>query len=176
MHGGMLSEGRGATLVELVVGMVIISIALVTVLSLTSSSIERSVDPMIQEQANAVAQAYLEEITQKAFCDPDFSDDCPMDCVASACNNCTAAEPGGRPVFDDVCDFDGRTDNPPQDITGNPIPGLGLYSVDVQVVDDAAADLNGLAGNNGQVVRIDVTVTHPQMESAVTASGFRANF
>lgn len=178
MHGGLLTRLRGATLVELVIGIVIISIALTVLFAVTSRTTERSVDPMIRIQANAVAQAYLEEIMQKSFCDPDLADDCVAACSgAGACGNasCTSQE-GSRSLYDDVCDYDNLLDNPPRDITGNVIPDLDQYTVEVQVVDDASANLNGLSGDNGTVVRIDVDVSHPAMQSTADISGFRANY
>jgi MSHA pilin protein MshD len=178
MHRGLLTRRAGATLIELVTGIVIISIALAVLFSLTSHSTRRSVDPMIQVQAGAVAQSYLEEIMEKPFCDPDLASDCVAACTgAGACGNaaCTASE-GARALFDDVCDYDNSTDNPPRDVTGNAIPGLGRYTVTVQVVDDASVNLNGLSGANGMSVRVDVSVAHPAMPDNVRISGFRANY
>lgn len=178
MHRRLLIRRRGATLVELVISIVIISIALTVLFAVTSRTTERSVDPMIQVQAGAVARSYLEEILQKSFCDPDLSDDCVAACSgAGACGNasCTVQE-GARSLYDDVCDYDALADNPPRDTTGNAIPGLDLYTVNVQVVDDASATLNGISGNNGTVVRVDVDVSHPAMQRDVSLSGFRANY
>ncbi len=180
----------GFTLIEIVISIVIVSIALTTLILLTAKSTERSVDPLLQEQAIAIAQAYLEEIMQKDFCDPDWDPDsnpatvtdCPVDCppLGGACSACKAMGVGWttetRPNYDDVCDYVG-TDNPPLDQSGNPFAtGLGNYTVTVAVDDTVTANLNGLTGNNGLVVRIDVTVSNPSMRSDVEISGFRANF
>lgn len=176
----MLKNSRGTTLIELVMTIVIVSIAVVTLLAITSQTSERSVDPMIQQQATAIAQSYLEEIVQKSFCDPDVAADCVVACAgAGACGNavCTVAEgAANRNIFDDVCDYDGLANNGAIDQTGALIPGLGLYNVNVQVVDNISVDLNGLTGDQGQVVRIDVTVTHPAMQDSIMISGVRVNF
>ena len=169
----------GATLIELVATITIISIALVALMTLTSTTTRRSADPMIQEQAVAVAQAYLDEIGQKGFCDPDVAADCVAACSGSgACGNaaCTASEGGNRSQYDDVCDYNNLPDNRVRDQTGTLIPQLDQYDVSVQVVDDNTAVLNGLTGNAGQVVRIDVDVSHPAMQNTVQLSGFRTNF
>ena len=186
----MLSQ-RGATIIELVVTIVVVSILVVTLMVLSSQSVGRSVDPMIQEQASAVAQAYLEEITQKSFCDPDFDVDsnpatplnCPADCTSSICGG-TCRNPAlgsdieaGRSLYDDICDYDGLNDTGAIDQTGPPpVSGLEQYSISVDIVDDATAVLNGLTGNAGQAARIDVTVSHPAMPDDVRMSGFRANY
>lgn len=184
----MLSQ-RGATIIELVVTIVVVSILVVTLMVLSGQSVSRSVDPMIQQQASAVAQAYLEEITQKSFCDPDFDVDgnpatplnCPADCTSSICGG-TCRNPAlgsdieaGRSLYDDICDYDGLNDTGAIDQTGNPT-GLPQYVISVDVVDDNTASLNGLTGDAGAAARIDVTVSHPAMPDNVRMSGFRANY
>lgn len=172
-------KARGATLIELVAAISISAIALVALITLTSTATRRSADPMIREQAVAVGQSYLEEILQKRFCDPDVASDCVAACSgAGACGNaaCTASEGGNRSQYDDVCDYNGLPDTIVRDQTGTAIPQLGQYSVNVQVIDDNTAVLNGLTGNAGQVVRIDVSVSHPAMAETVRLSGFRTNF
>jgi MSHA pilin protein MshD len=177
----------GFTLIEIVISIVIVSIALSVLVLLTSKSTERSVDPLLQEQAISIAQAYLEEIMQKQFCDPDWdhdsnpatTTDCPLHCVSSACSACKGMGSGwtteSRASYDDICDYVG-TDNPPLNQLGVVIPGLANYSVNIAIDDTATADLNGLTGNSGQVARIDVTVSNPSMRTNIQISGFRANF
>ncbi|MBI2970390.1 MAG: pilus assembly protein MshD [Gammaproteobacteria bacterium] len=185
----MLRPQGGATLVELVVTIVVASIAVITLLVITSQATQRSVDPMIQEQASAVAQAYLEEILQKGFCDPDFdvdSDpatplDCPAQCTgpvcqAGGCRHSGSTQEGSRDLYDDICDYDGLSDSGAIDQAGTAVAGLGQYGISVNVVDDGTATLNGLAGSNGETALIDVTVTHPAMQDDVRLSGFRANY
>jgi len=179
MYRGLQLMARGATLIELVASITITAIALVTLITLTSTANRRSADPMIREQAVAVAQSYLEEILQKRFCDPDVAADCVAACSgAGACGNaaCTVSEGGNRTLYDDVCDYNGLPDILVRDQIGTQIPQLDQYSVNVQVVDDNTAVLNGLTGNAGQVVRVDVNVSHPAMSQTVRLSGFRTNF
>ena len=190
MHIRMLKQA-GATIIELVVTIVVVSIVVITLMVLTSQSIGRSVDPMLQEQASAIAQAYLEEITQKSFCDPDFDVDsdpatplaCPADCTSSVCGaTCRngalgSATEASRDLYDDVCDYDGLSDAGAIDQTGPPpVSGLEQYVVSVDIVDDGSASLNGLIGSAGEAARIDVTVSHPAMPDNVQMSGFRANY
>ena len=187
MHTRLLT-GKGFTLIEIVISIVIVAIALSTLILLTAKSTERSVDPLYQIQANAIAQAYMEEIMQKSFCDPDWDSDgnpmtatdCPVNCVSSACSSCKGMGSGWttetRANYDDVCDYTG-TDNPPLDQNGVVFAtGLEDYSVTVNIDDGATATLDTLAGNNGEVVRIDVSVSNPGMRTDVQLSSFRANF
>lgn len=185
----MLNRQRAATLIELVVTIVIVSIVVVTLVALTSQATGRSVDPMIQEQANAVAQAYLEEIMQKGFCDPDFdldSDpltplDCPVQCTSSVCQaggcrHSGSTQEADRGLYDDICDYNGLTDSGAVDLNGNPVTGLDQYDIGVQVQDDNTVNLNGLLGDAGEAALITVIVSHPAMQDDVQLSGFRANY
>jgi MSHA pilin protein MshD len=188
-------NNSGFSLIELVVAIVILSIGVTAFLTLIINTTKNSVDPQIRQQGNAIARAYLEEIMLNSFCEPDFDPDgdglteCSSTtvgegCTEAACANGSANTCGGqfeaggaeagRSVFDDVCDYNGLNDVGAEDQDGNPIGALGDYTVGVTVI-DAAATLNGLNGNAGQVVRIDVNVTH-STGATMGLSGYKTNF
>ena len=166
---------NGFTLIELVIAIVVLSIGATTFLTLIINTTRDSADPVIQVQAFAIAQSYLEEILSQPFCDPDFSLDCRADCTASnACTACRLTE-ASRSLFDDVCDYNGLSDSGAEDISG-PIAGLTSYIVDV-TVDDSSVMLNGLTSATGQVVRVDVRVTHSgATDLDATLSSYKVNF
>jgi MSHA pilin protein MshD len=66
-------RARGVTLLELIVFIVVVSVAVVGVLTALNVSNSASTDPMIQKQALAIAEALLEEVQLQPFtyCDPD---------------------------------------------------------------------------------------------------------
>lgn len=166
----------GVTLIELVATIVILSIGVTAFLILINQTAIHSIDPVINEQANAAAQSYLEEVMLANFCDPDLSSNCPTDCSAG-CNVCGAfsSQAGEtRQTFDDVCDYNFLPDNIVRDRLGNQILG-NEYTVTV-VVDDTGESLNGLDSNNGEVVKIDVTVDHTTTGASVSLTGYRANY
>ena len=169
-------QSSGFTLIELVLAIVILSIGVTAFVALINQTVRHSADPMVNSQANAIAQAYLEEIMLSNFCDPDLTSDCPTDCAA-ACNVCTAfsSQVGEtRATFDDVCDYNSLPDNIVRNRFGTQITPLNDYTVTVQV-DDSGITLDGLSSNNGQVVRIDVNVTHAN-GADVSISGYKTNF
>jgi MSHA pilin protein MshD len=131
---------RGATLIELVISIVVISIAASAVLGVLSTTLGRSADAMVLSQAVSIAEAYLEEISLKAFDDPDGVDG-----------------EATRPAFDDVNDYHGLVDNGARDQFGAALPPLGHYRVAVTVTPSAA--LPGVPAAAAQ--RIDVQVTYP---------------
>lgn len=63
----------GATLIELVIFIVIISVGVVGLVSVTGSLTRFSPDPMIRKQMVAIAESLLHEVLQQpfTFCDPD---------------------------------------------------------------------------------------------------------
>jgi MSHA pilin protein MshD len=153
---------RGATLVELVISIAIIAIVVSGTLLLVQKVAVHSADPMIERQALAIAQAYLEEILLRPYWDPT---------LGSAGGACPAA-PGSRALYDNVCDYRGLDDAGARDQTGAAVTGLGAYRVRVAV--DTAATLGDLSGS-ADVLRVDVRVTHPAAVDLVL-SGFKARY
>ncbi|HET6655439.1 MAG TPA: type II secretion system protein [Gammaproteobacteria bacterium] len=138
----------GVTLIELVVSIVIIGIALAGVLLVFNRTVSTSADPMVQQQAISIGEAYIEEIIGKAYTDPDGS-----------------GTEASRDLYDDVSDYDGLIDNGAKDQTGTAINGLGSYTVEVSVSDPATTALNGAPAK-----LITVTVSHSGMQNIVLAA------
>ncbi|MCB1801831.1 MAG: pilus assembly protein MshD [Gammaproteobacteria bacterium] len=132
---------RGATIIELVITITIISISLTSVMMVVANTTRTSADPMIRTQALSIANAYLEEILSQSLIDPAGAD-------------LGGPEPGEvRATFDDVNDYHGLADTSGAvDQFGNTIPGLGGYNVSVSV---AAVTLG-----TDPAQRIRVTVGH----------------
>ena len=144
---------RGFTLIELVVAMVVISVALVGVMSVINYTTQHSADPLLRQQAIAIAEAYMEEITLKNYADPDTDGE------------------ANRALYDDVDDYNGLNDSGAHDQNGSAIGGLENYSVSVTV----ASQNYGPSGAEVAGLKIDVTVIDPAGEVLVL-SGFRANY
>jgi MSHA pilin protein MshD len=158
------SRAAGTTLIELIVALVIVGIAVAGVLTVYVSTVRRSADPMVQQQAQFLAEAYLEEILLKRFFDPETG------------LVCSGPAEAGRALFDNVCDYNGLVDTPPQNQFGVALAGLAGYTVSVAVDAGGTVNLNGL--NNApavRVLRVDVTVTGPN-NVVSTLSGYRANY
>ena len=117
----MMRNG-GATLIEMIVSIVIISVSVTAVMMVIAQVGRSSADPMLRTQATAIAQAYMDEILVQALNDPDGGET-------------GAAEAGEtRANFDDVSDYHGLADTGgARDQMGLPIAGLAGYNVDVAV-------------------------------------------
>lgn len=114
----------GATLIEMIVSIVIISTSVSGVMLVITEIGRHSADPMIRTQATSIAQAYMDEILVQPLTDPDGGET-------------GGAEAGEtRATFDDVADYHGLADTAGAvDQTGTAITGLEGYNVDVSVSD-----------------------------------------
>jgi len=160
----------GVNLIELLISIVIIAIACTGVLLVFAQTVRFSADPMIQTQALAIAEAYLDEILARPLCDPDAG--CGGETGASEEGSPSLA--ANRPLLDDVQDYDGLSNTPPQDQDGvvadfapvDSAPDLAGYQVDVDVTPGVA--VNGVA-----MARVDVRVRFGTIVD-FTLTGFRA--
>ncbi len=71
-YAGMTKQ-RGISLIELIMFIVIISVALVGILLVMNQVTRHSADPLVHKQALAIAESLLEEVELMpfSFCDPD---------------------------------------------------------------------------------------------------------
>ncbi len=151
----ILRKNNGLTLIELIVAMVVISIAFSGVLLIMNYATSHSADPVLQRQALAIAESYLEEIMLKEVTDPD------------------GVGEGSRALYDDVSDYDGLDDNGAKDQLGNAISGLSNYQVKV-VVNEVASGL-GPTESKVDTWQITVRVIDPAQES-FSLTGYRCDY
>jgi MSHA pilin protein MshD len=138
----MLNNQQGISLLELIVTIIVLGIGMVGVLPLMLQTVTHSIDPILQQQANAIAQSYLEEILAQHFSDPNQPE------IGSA-------EFGEiRATFDDVQDYNSLPDTVVRDYSGTSISALNGYAVTVSVNNDV------LGTNAAKALRVDVRVTH----------------
>jgi MSHA pilin protein MshD len=143
------------TLIEIIVTIIVIGVAGTALLSVFTNMIRGSADPVIQQQATTIAEAYLEEIMLRAYDDPQVAES-------------GGAEPGEtRPTYDDVQDYNSLGTTQVRDQDNNPIAALSDYQVTVSV--------NGAVLNTVPAMQIDVTVTHPATGS-ILLSAFRTDY
>jgi MSHA pilin protein MshD len=146
------SRYSGFTLLEIIVTLVVVGIAATALMSVFSSTVRTSADPMIQQQAVSIAEAYMEEILLKDF----------------------AVGPGGpmRSTYDDVLDYHLLLDAGAKDQNGSLVPGLEDYTIAVSVT---GAALNGIGASAS--LRIDITVTHAVIGNLnLLLSGYRTDY
>ena len=154
---------RGFSLVEVIVFIMIVSVALVGVLSVMNLTTQRSADPLIRKQAIAVAESLLEEISLHDFNNPvgGFSG---------------APIKENRQSFDDIGDYNGFTTSGIYPIDDPQISVLTGYSVAVTVANaDLGPATSLIPSASGNAKLITVTVTGPD-SVPVAMSGYRTNY
>jgi MSHA pilin protein MshD len=158
---------RGVTLVELIVSIAIVATGVAGILGVMNLTTRHSADPMIIQQAQLIAESYLEEILLKKFYDPDTNSVCP------------AAE-GSRASYDNVCDYNGLNNNTGAvDQLGGTVAGLEGYNVAVTVSSANSVALGSINNADGtvRVLRVDVVVTHDTVTGvSVPLTGYRVNY
>jgi MSHA pilin protein MshD len=148
------SRQRGVTLIELIVAIVIVSIASIAILGAISWTTQRGAEAMVRQQAVALAEAYLEEILLQPVAAPTGG-----------------GSPTGRASFNDEDQYNGLSDVGAYDQYGNAIASLTGYNVSVAVTQTTA--LTGITAANAR--QINVTVTDPN-GATVVLTGYRANY
>lgn len=183
------SSERGISLIELIMFIVIISVALAGILTVMNKVTGHSADTLIRKQALAIAESLLEEVELMPFtyCDPDDPTATTATSATVGAGACTARAEGlGLDVpfapyqntietrydpatpFDNVNDYNNFTMTAAggiQDITGSTV----LTGYDA-VVTMTQPGLGGIAG--AEMLLINVTVTGPDNEP-VTLEGYR---
>ncbi|MCX7175577.1 MAG: type II secretion system protein [Proteobacteria bacterium] len=166
----------GLTLVELVMFIVIVSVALAGVLTVLNITAKNSADPLIRKQMLAIAEALLEEVQSKAFtyCDPT---DANAATAASTAGCATTPEGLGPDVgetrtsntnpFNNVNDYYVASTgyvlaSPIPDIT-NTFTSPAGYSAVINIVPEALGPVAALVGDGTAAsasLRIAITVSY----------------
>ena len=185
---------RGVSLVELIMFIVIISVALAGILGVMNIATRNSADPLIHKQALAIAESLLEEVELAPFtyCDTDDASAVTATGAFVGGAGCatTAEGPGAETIagvtetrlggtnvnarFDNVSDYRDFVPGPVPDINGAAAP-VGYTAA----IAETAVNLFGIAGTdaNGapQVLQITVTVTGPD-GTPVVLDGYRTRY
>ncbi len=177
-----VNKSKGFTLIELVIGIIVFSIALTLFTSLIVPQAIRSVDPIFQVRAAELAQSLMSEISSKSFDEKSDRTGGNTLCDTS-CIGAINLGPDGetRATYDDVDDYHGlmaadaaiknALDESIEITDGHLYQG---FSIEVSVVYDA--NMDGTADTVvGDTKLITVTVTTPNNEDIIFSS-YRSNY
>ncbi len=143
---------QGFTLIELIIFIVVVGIGVAGILSVYTTTIRNSADPLVRKQAMAIAESLMEEITAKEFANP------------------TGGYTGGsRVLWDDVDDFNGYTSTGITDVLGTAVAGLTGYNV------SPAVAVTTVTVGSASLKRIVVSVTDTQGQ-VISLTGYRGNY
>ena len=166
---------KGTTLIELVMTIVIISVAIAGVVGAFSLIAGRSADPLNQTRAVALSQLYMDEILAKQFADESPIGGGAVDKTKADCLNIGVddidVDDESRSTFNDVDDYDVLDDYPPKNSEEDSLGGYSNFRVSVSV--QCAGTEVDLA--DYQAKRIDITITDPSGNDYLF-SAYRGNF
>jgi len=166
-----MKRQRGTTLIELVMTIVIISVAIAGVVGAFSLIAGRSADPLNQSRAVALAQLYMDEIIAKQFADESAAGGGAVNATKANCSN-TVVDDERRSTFNDVSDYNGLDNKPPQNSEEDPLNGYSNFQVAISV--QCAGEEVGFAQDH-QAKRINITITDPSGNHYLF-SAYRGNF
>ncbi len=176
---------RGISLIELIMFIVIISVALTGILLVMNIVTRSSADPLVHKQALAIAESLLEEVELMPFtyCDPDDASavtaTSPAGCTypevmgPETISGVTETRLGGTGVnaqFDNVNDYNGLSmaAGAVTDITGGAV--VAGYAANIVVTNTALAAVPA-----SESLLITVTVTGPD-GMPVVLDGYRTRY
>ena len=173
-----VNKVAGFTLIEIIIGIVMLSISLAIVSTLIVPTEEQSADNILQIKAAELGQSFLNDISSRAFDENSDMAGGRLRCGEPSRGDCTEEDDFGpeqpgeetRDLFDDVDDYDDYKLN----FNAN---NEGLHSsytnftIDVQVVYDGES--LGLAEKAAK--KITVTITTP-LGTAIQFATHKANF
>jgi MSHA pilin protein MshD len=182
---------RGISLIELIMFIVIVSVALAGILLVMNTVTRGSADPLIHKQALAIAESMLEEVELMpfTFCDPDdpvAGFDTTLDttfCTAPAGGETIGPEGAETRYhlttpYDNVNDYNGFS-MPAGAILDITTANTGLNGYTLQPIVIAPVALSGIAATDAsgtpQVLLITVTVTGPDNVDVVV-QGYRTRY
>jgi len=180
-----LINQKGFTLIEIIVGIITLSIAFTVLTTLIYPLVNQSAEQVHQIRAAELAQSTINEILGKAFdensdmsggylrCgeDQDADGDIEGDELCSTSLGSDGVET--RSTYNDVDDYDNL--NTIEDSAGNALDYVG-FSINVSVVYDGDYDGVDDANNNNPVAKlITVSITTPQ-DFTFVFSVYKANF
>jgi MSHA pilin protein MshD len=166
---------KGFTLIELVIFIVIVSVALAGVLTVLNITAKSSADPMIRKQALAIAEALMEEVMLQpyTYCDPDDATAATATSAAVGAGGCTTTAEAIGPEsgesrtssttpFDNVNDYHGLSTT--TNIAGG---GAAKYTASVTV---AATTLNTVTD------ALLITVSVNSGSETISLQGYRTRY
>lgn len=165
------------TLIELIMFIVIVSVGIAGILSVLNITVARSSDPLVQKQAQALAEGLLEEIQTGYFAYCDGADSQLKYADNTVGKLCNVSDSYG-PETDETRPYDTVIDYASAVNTATTLPPLfGEASVSAPTGYSASvtigpAALDDILLGSGDALLIRVTVTGPGSTQAI-AEGFK---
>jgi MSHA pilin protein MshD len=167
-------------MIETVIFIIVLGVAVSSVAMLFSQNVMYSHEPLIRQKAVALLNAYMDEVVHKRW-----NENSPVGggCVQTAGSCATglaavaigldAGEVAGvRSNYDDIDDYNGLNDAPPEDANNVAMPGYAGFSVSVAVTQPASS-WNSVPVADTRRIQVSVTSTAGE---TLELTAYRTNF
>ncbi len=169
---------RGMTLIELVMFIVIVAVGVAGILSVLNVTVMRSADPLVQKQAQALAEGLLEEIQTGYFAYCDGAD--AQIRYAKSAAGCTGGvgdsygpEPNEARPYNTVKDYAAAANTPTALATALPgeaaVAAPAGYAATVTIGPAALGDIAQAVDGDALLIRVVVAAGSTQ----ATAEGYK---
>ncbi len=170
-------QQQGFTLIEVIIGIVTLSVAFAVIINLILPATEQSAGQIQQIRAAELGQSLMNEIVAKAFDDNSDMVGGLVRCGESGvnCSTTMGAEGENRDQYDDVDDYNGLTlvQNSLAEDLGTLYQG---FKVSIIVCNDSNYDGTCNASDDNKTAKlITITITD-SLDNSITFATYRANF
>ncbi len=181
------STFKGFTLIETIVGIVVLAISLSVLTTLIYPIAEQSADQLHQVKSAELAQSVLNEIQNKAFDENSDIAGGRVRCGETSAPACTANNDLGvdgtesRTTFDDVDDYNGLIYFPGniEDSQGQLLNLYSGYAMEIKVCNDAdysGPDCEGTPDANISTAKLIIVKITTPTDFELYFSTYKANF
>jgi MSHA pilin protein MshD len=159
---------HGTTLVEVVIFILIVSVAVTAVVNALAVTMRGASDPMIRRQTLAIGESMIQEVDSQPYRQKDpYNPAGPDDAIGPEAGEARS----GTPLpFDNPNDYSGYTESGIVAPDGTSISGLGSYAVGIAASQQAMGNVPASDG-----LLVVVNATGPDGET-ISLTTFRARY
>ncbi|QFI39741.1 prepilin-type N-terminal cleavage/methylation domain-containing protein [Moritella marina ATCC 15381] len=176
----MKCKQRGFTLIEIVVGIVVLAVALTIVTGVFLPQASKMTSPMYQIKATALGKSIMNQVLIRYYDDVNISSGSFSPCTNTTCTvsfGVESEDPDEPDTFNDVDDYQVYCSTDPQTTLNrftDEYPGYGI-NICVTNAANKFVPLTPENTNNNVAKRIELTVFMPNNET-ITLTSFKGNY
>lgn len=170
-------KSSGFTLIEVIIGIVTMSLALSIITTLLLPTADQSAEQIHQIRASELGQSLMNEITSKAFDENSDMSGGEVRCgeEGTSCSTILGSDGEAFDAFNDVDDYN-DINMAASDLNPNYSELYRNFTVEVTVCNDSNYDGQCLGSDDNQTAKlITITIT-PSIGSRIVFSTYKANY
>lgn len=165
---------KGFSLAEILVAVVVITVALVPLITILGQGVKRGKDPQRITVANMLAQDLMEEIMCKKFDEDPTNPDTTANLRPDTGETRSGTPPNRN--YDDVDDYDAYTESPPKEVDGTTMTEYTGFTRSVVVDYVSETNLDQVSTPITRFKRITVTVSWESGAQSTVLRAIKGNY